>query len=705
MNSDAENQHAFRTFLSMSHPNPVHKNTVYGEGDYAIWNIQKNGDGECEWIVKEQLSLREKHSWKIQNLSSERANPDAVRILLFGGSAAAGFGYWGDFSLAQAIEYALNSKGTTTYEVIDLACVNALWDQCIETFKHSLSLRPDKVIFFTGNNEAKTLLRRLRARQLSHLPSASAALFYETIPQKEVISTLNACYEEHMVHEAERTIALAKEANVEVSFVIPEFNLRDWKGPEKIPFFMGGAKLNEWWKVVNDAETCLKNQEYKKAIDLFNKASELDYGSCQRSVFGMASVWHAMGNYAKAKPLFEKARDTGLAPFVRGNPQVTERVRKALQEVYIQHKVPYIDLKRLLDTREMACGREYFIDYCHLNVTGIQLLSGAISSQIMKQEAEQSILMNGNGSYDRSTKTSYIGFSAHPETLAGLSISPQENGLGSWVAAIHNYHHGQSKEIVKYWLEDAIKKYPKLDQIYRFLYDYLCDPWRDRFSIGWFKKHGFFDLLGEKQFFFFAKFFYHARFDFELVKIIDEICNYSGTSKGIINKASLRGILEDLKGEMYSLFFMDMRKGFQSGERTAPRSGWERRCLDMDANLPVARISFPAPDFADSMLMLKISGVAFDTQDSMEKHCVIFLNDQKISQVQLQPETQKIEIPISRDNFISGINTLEFHWSHLASLYDLTESHLQVDCYEKYGLYPVAARIHSITITPNTITS
>ncbi len=701
IDSSPEEQHSFREFMAMSNPVPKKEGDHYGEGQYAIWNIKKDDQGESLWEVKEHLSLREKHSWKIQTLSSKRANPNSIRIVLFGGSAAASFGYWGDFSLAKGIEHALNSSGNETYEVIDLSCVNALWDHCIETFKHSLSLKPDKAIFFTGNNEAKSLLARLRARELSHLPSASAALFYETIDDEDTLPLLNKCYEEHMAFEAERSIQLAKKSNVELSFVIPEFNLRDWEGPEKLPYQMSGEKLNEWWKIMNSASQDLENEDYESALVQFEKLSKLDRKTCQKPIFGKAKTLQALGKYTEAKTAFIAARDSGLAPFVRGNPQITTGAKTVLQTIYKKHNISYVDLADLLNTKEMACGREYFIDYCHLNHTGIILLSKAIATSILTSKIPNlDLVMLQKGSQNGQLNFSKAVTSSYQDSME-LPISNDENGLGSWVAAIHNYHHGQSKEIVSYWLKDALGKYPQLDTILSFLSDNLCDPWRSRFSIEWFKKHGFFEILGEKQFFFFAKFFYHARFDYELTAIIDEIRKHPKSQRIQTNKAALKGIVEDLEGEIYSLFFMDMRNGLHSGERTAPRSGWEKKCLDIDAGLPTSRVSFPIISSKESTLIIKLAGLEYEQLKNRKMKCDLFFNKKKVAQFKIESGIQRIEVPISKDSFVFGINTLQFNWNHLTSVSDFTKAYERVDYYEKYGYYPCAVRFHSIKLTPN----
>ncbi len=690
-------QHAYREFLSLSSPVIKKELKQPGEGSYAIWNMDKTADGECIWKIRDNLTLREKHSWKIQELSSKRKDLNCKRILLFGGSAAASFGYWGEFSIASAIEHALNSQGEEKYEVIDLACVNALWENCIETFHHSLSLKPDMVLFFAGNNEAKTLIRRLRGRQLSYLPSSNGALFLETLEPKEMVSVLNACYEEHMSFEAERTIKMAKDAEVDIHFVIPAFNLSDWVGPEKIPFNLHGAQLNAWLELKTKARKQAENKAYEELIVSCNQLTHLDGGLCQWPFLQKANALEAMGDYSEAQHYYELARDSGLAPFIKGNPQITEKARGALRKTYAKHEISYTDLATLTEQDQLA-GRNYFIDYCHLNHSGITLLSNAVVGKIIqtlsvKNQKESALIELEQANYSRNGHSE-----SNDLSFAPLPISNEEIGLGAWVAAIHNYHHGQPKEIVRYWLEKSLENFPELDKILVFLSDHLCAPWRDRFSLGWFKKQGYFDLLGEKQFFFFAKFFYHARFDHALVEIIREI-------RSDERPQNFPDLIDDMNGDLYQLFFMDMRNGFQSDNRNAARGGWEQKCLEIDVSANASIIHFPLTKLVNATLKMELSGTSHFFNPNECASCIVTLNGNVLGKINIAAKRKTLELKIDKALFKEGINELQFNWSELASAVDQEHAYQRVNHFEMHGLYPTVARVHSIQLfnTKNTI--
>src|SRR5579863_2697674 len=106
------------------------------------WDIRTLPDGGVEWTVRAATTLRERHSWCLRPLSSKRA-AGSLRVALLGSSAAASFGYWGDFTLANAIQRKLQAASPERpVEVFDLACVNATWGSILDTLRCAATLHP-----------------------------------------------------------------------------------------------------------------------------------------------------------------------------------------------------------------------------------------------------------------------------------------------------------------------------------------------------------------------------------------------------------------------------------------------------------------------------------------------------------------------------------------------------------------------------------
>ena len=643
----------------------------------GVWEIDRDAAGVVHWRVRPRLTLRERFSWRTVPLSSERPS-GVVRLVLVGSSAAASFGYWEDFSIARAIERKLNvAAGEPRFEVIDLASINGLWEGATATLEHAATLRPDMAIFYCGNNEAKSLLGRLSAGKLAPLSSATAAAFPEALAPEERAAAMHACLGELFDHLVTKSVGVARSIDVETVFVIPEFNLADWQGPERIPLDLGGDRLDRWWRAVTEGESLLAAGCGAEALARFEEAARIDAGGCQRSLFGRARALALSGASPEdLREAYVAARDAGMGPFLRGVPQVTEGVVDTLRRRFGEMGVPFVDLPRLLaDARGGGpADRSLFLDYCHLSAEGIDRLAAEVSRIVLERMVAR----------DRVRSPDFSALSAP------LRPAAREEGLASWIAAIHNYHYGQDLEVVRHWLSRSLALFPPIEALCRLLSEHLDTPWRERFTLEWFRREGILDLLGERHFFFFAKFFYHARFDHALSALVDDLL---GSGEPALQARQTAGSLRDLGGRLYSLFFMDMRRGFVTSDRTAPRGGWERPCLDIDASEPVSIVDFPADGPEAAELVLAVSA-----PPGGGGGCRVLLNGGAVLDLEVTPERTEHRATIPAGILTNGNNQLRFEWSRLTSLSDHPTSADRRRHVERHGHYPVAARVHELRL-------
>lgn len=642
----------------------------------GAWDIVRDASGRVDWRVRPDLSLRERYSWRAVPLSSERP-PGIVRLVLLGSSAAASFGYWQDFTLASALERKLNAaSGEKRFEVIDLTCINALWSDAIQTLQMAASLQPDIAIFYCGNNESKSLMRRLEAGQMADLPSVMPATFPEALDMPDWSGALHRCLEELVEKLVTRSAATARSLGMDVAIVVPQYNLKDWQGPERMPVDLPSAALEPWWEAVTGGEALLDEGKGSEALALFDQALALDRGQCQRSLFGRARALSSTGaSDSQRNTAFVAARDAGIAPFVGAIPQVTQGAIERIRQTCGALGVPVADLPDLLE--QAADGappdRSFFLDYCHLGAGAIDLLAAELTG----------IVLNRTSAGSR-VPVPFPSLAAEPVRPAA-----EEEGLACWVAAIHNYHYGQSLEVVRHWLALSLETWPPIARLCRFLSANLCSPWRERFTLEWFRRDGLYDLLGEQYFFFFAKFFYHARFDHALVRLIDDLL---GNNDDPSWDERLSGTLRDLDGQLYSLFFMDMRRGLVSGDRTAPRGGWERPCLDFDASEPESVIEFPA-DGGAAKLILELSA-----PPGAGGTCIVRINGQEVLGCDVSTAWHRHEAPIPAGFLVNGLNRLSLRWTRLSGLSEVTSTSSRRRFISRHGFYPVAARIHKFQI-------
>ena len=620
------------------------------------WDIHTHPDGTVEWTVREETTLRERHSWCVKPLSSRR-EPGRLRVVLLGSSAAASFGYWGDFSLAAAIERKLHGA-----EVIDLACVNATWPSILETMRCASTLKPDVAVVFCGNNEAKTLEARLNG-ELRHLSAAFGARWVCDAPAvADYPALLHACLDEHVANMSRATAECARQLGAKLVCVVPGFNLADWRPRERVPFHLSSAEAHEWYGAICSAERALASGRAADALDCFDAIIEKDGGRSRRSQGGRGQALLALGRTAEAREALIRARDCGVGAIADGIPQITHAMGEGMRRTFAELGVACIDLPALLaaDSDTGIPSRRQFLDYCHLNAHGIDLLADAVAHQI-----------SGNGS------------------AARCEPSAKEQSLACVVAAIHNFHHGQPLPVVRDWLERAIETWDGIRPLLEFFAAHLCDAWRERFSVEWFRRAGLFDLVGERYFFFFCKFFYHARFDHDMAALLHEVLGRPAESA----LARTDGMVPDLGGNLLSLFFLDRRLGFATEDRHAARVGWERPALEIYATEPVSSCEFPLHDAdADLVLHLEVTSL------TRANHCAISINNVEIGTWHLERPRQRLAVTLPAAGLASGLNRLTFRWSESLTLADQPAGYMRRRHISRYGYYPVIARIHQMRL-------
>ena len=321
------------------------------------WDIHTAANGTVTWTVREETTLRERHSWCVKPLSSERA-ARSLRVVLLGSSAAASFGYWGEFSLATAIERKLQAAWPDrAIDVIDLACVNATWPSILETMRSAATLKPDIAVVYCGNNEAKTLEVRLNDALRPLHAAYSARWICDTPRIEDYPALLHACLDEHAATMSRATADCAREAGVKLVFVVPEFNLADWRPRERVPFHLSSAELQRWFDTVVAAERALGAGNANEALDGFESAIHTDGGLSRRSQWGKGQALLALGRIADARHALIQSRDAGVGAFADGIPQITHGMIEAMRRTFAELGIACVDRATHLTSRSTSTLR------------------------------------------------------------------------------------------------------------------------------------------------------------------------------------------------------------------------------------------------------------------------------------------------------------------------------------------------------------
>jgi hypothetical protein len=251
------------------------------------------------------------------------------RVLLLGESVARGYFYDPHVTPASVLRVMLRALAPADeIDVVDLARTDLRLAALLDLARSAIVLEPDVMIVFAGNNwhptssfsaeEGETLELLLRN-------GSSPAVVREWVER-----TLT----DH-VHAAVQDLgALGRRHGVPVVFVLPEFNLVDWRDE-------GNATAAE-----NDAA--------------------------------------AAAPRAEARAQLESARDAGLFRAQMQTPRCYSVIQRSVRAAAPVHGVALVDLSAVFERVMQGSlpDRTLFLDYCHLTAAGIRHAMAATASVV-----------------------------------------------------------------------------------------------------------------------------------------------------------------------------------------------------------------------------------------------------------------------------------------------------------------------------------
>ena len=357
------------------------------------------------------------------------------RIVLLGESVARGLLYDPQFNPARALQEIMNAAcGASEIEVIDLARTDLSHKQLQNFITPALHLEPDALVIFSGNNwhplsqlsdegflDMAAALREAGSwraiKELSESISIAKA--------KEILSSLGK-----IIHER----------RIPVVFVLPEYNLADWRTECDGPLLLNSNDTAAWLTTKSEAEELLKDNQWEKAEALGHRLMELDEGTTSAGPNILAEVSRRRGDHKAAKTFFEMGRDASLCwPFMI-SPRCFSVTQQTIRERASAHGVRVVDLPREF-TRHLggkAADRSLFLDYCHLSVEGIKI-SMALTAETLLP------LLN------------YSNVPREELAQVDMKVGPKLNAEAHFLAAVHNANWGQEIDIVRHHVRTALE--------------------------------------------------------------------------------------------------------------------------------------------------------------------------------------------------------------------------------------------------------
>ena len=660
-------------------PDPPEKEDLTTLPDrHGPWSIEKEEDGFF-WKPIAQPTAKQKLRFHIKPWRTRRKTPDAIRLALIGESAAASWGFKGNYCLSSLLESSLARLINKVVEVVDLSLINAVWDHdCLPAVHAAMSLDPDIFVVFCGNNEARWLLPRLQFSDIehSHVPSGFAARWSFT--QKDTQERLDAigqAYEQGLSRSLMRTITLIREFDKELIFVVPPFNLRDWILPERLPHHLKKTAMKSWLHLMESGAKHESIDDLNSAENNYREAINIDGAMCQRSLQALGCLLDRCGEHSKANKLLMDSVGAGLGPYISAVPSLTGRGRLKLLDVLKTFNVPIIDLQAIFrdDSAGRPPGSEYLIDYCHLSEKGHTLLVRELCRTLLRFTRLRHLVDSSASQIQIDTP------SAHESSLAAL------------MAGLHNFQNGQSEELIRYWLTHSAK-HEAGQRILDFLGSTVCSSFRERITIAKLEKEGLIDaFLNERFLTFGLKFIYHERFDTDLWKVINDI------QKQADWKLQTNGALNARKYNLKSLFHLDRRQGFSLSTRQMSRHEWESIGQDFLVDRCKSWLEFVL-DNQETHKVKSLEIVASPPWKNAENQAIISCNGCNLGQVKLKKPQTHYQLNFPEGILKCGLNKLVFQFEELFCPQEIDS----IDELQSYwminGPYPIAAVIHDLRL-------
>lgn len=394
----------------------------------GIWE-RKEESGKSYFVRSNKM----RDDWTLW-ANVNRINPkQRPRVLWLGESVARGYLYDPQHTPAMVLESMLRSQlGEDGIEVVDLARTNLNMDMLADLARCTLALQPDAIVIFAGNNWHPA------AFDLDGRRSAAATLRDGGVKAlKEYAEDGLRSYVKSLVKNVAQTYAAA---NIPVVWLVPEFNLADWRDPEGIVPSLDGA-APEWADCWRRSRAALQENNTDDAASLARKMVQLDGGTSPTAFYVLAECALRTGDHVARRRYLESARDASVwdvAAYLTPRPYSVGQ--EALREEAERQGIAVVDLPQIYSTylRGESPDRRLFLDYVHLNAEGIRITTAAAASCLLKQ---------------------LKGINVSLEVLAGKAQmpKPQVEAEANFLAAIHNAHHGQSYDVIREHCSRAVE--------------------------------------------------------------------------------------------------------------------------------------------------------------------------------------------------------------------------------------------------------
>lgn len=418
------------------------RETAPGSADrVGIWE-RESRNGET-YFVRRRDKVQEWNYWA--NLGRIEPKGSRRRVVWIGESAARGYLYDPLFTPAMALQAILEGRMGEGVEVIDLARTD-LGLEVGELAKSALLLEPDAVVIFSGNNW------HVSAPPLSGLAVVDAVL------REEGIAGLKRSAEEQLAAQVRGMVrevsSVYRDRGIPLVWLVPEFNLGDWRDPFTNAPHLPGTANREWLACWQAARQAFDAGDLEQAGEQARRMVEIDQGVCVAGLYMLAECSLRSGKAGgeeAARRSLERARDAviwdlsrNIAPRAYGVAQEALRSEAAAQGSIV------VDLPQVFREHlgEAIPDRRMFLDYCHLTAAGIRVAMAAAAAPVLRALSEGGAEIPWRDLVDER-----------------IAPSREVEAHAAFLAAVHNAHWWQSREVVRHYCSVAAQASPAIVEV------------------------------------------------------------------------------------------------------------------------------------------------------------------------------------------------------------------------------------------------
>lgn len=306
---------------------------------------------------------------------------DVCRLVLLGESVARGYFFEPEYSCANVLASFLTDQQRPV-EVIDLAKSGISFNELLETSLDAFNLQPDLIVIFGGNNLTvrDNILTQADYLEIDELLSHADSTMYHSIRQ-----VVERRFHSIVINFLDSVKAKAVEFKIPAIYVLPEFNLLDWRSATFYDRFTlwpdrNGGSIDH---LATEGRNCLRDNRLDALEAIAKRLIEISPLSPMGYEF-MGHIELQNGRPQAAKDFFVAAKDSGLCR-ISVLARCYSVTRNSILEWSNQNsEMSVVDLPAILSqhVEHAIPDRSIFMDYCHLTFEGIKIAMMEVAKKV-----------------------------------------------------------------------------------------------------------------------------------------------------------------------------------------------------------------------------------------------------------------------------------------------------------------------------------